>query len=293
MAKRRHVKNPGVPGTAGGGGAGPTGGGYSTRDLVYVFDARANVLDGVGNPVTAGNPVTTWEPVYGSEALTQAAAPNQPTLSTNPINGLAAIDFGGSHAISAATTKLGGATSWTQTCIVVWSSAATPTPAGTYRGLFGWANNVNGTYYNWGAGLMQGLQTLPLPVGDVENVYGIVGDGTGTFNFDTGTDPTQTATNVHIIAAAYTSTAGGGAGGPALVEDYTGAAQPVGIVTSVGGAVVGNRTSQAMSAGSYANLASTDRCLDGQIQAIYVWNRAMELAEMFRTVKIISGRWRG
>ena len=296
MAKRRHVKNPGVPGTAGGGGAGPTGGGYSTRDLVYVFDARANVRDGVGNPVTAGNPVITWEPVYGSEALTQAAPASQPTLATNPINGLAAIDFS-TDFLAGATTKLGGATSWEETCIIVWASGVTPTPVtlpSSYssRGLFGWANNSgaggNGLYYHFGCGLAQGYITA---LGK-EYLFAIVGDGAAVpVNvFAQGEDLTQTATNVHINAQAYTAVSGGG---PTMIEDYTGAAGPAGVTVSVGAGSPANRTSSNMSCGAYVTTGNPNYALDGQIQAIYLWKRALPMAELSRTVGLIAGTWRG
>lgn len=100
MVKRRHVINSGQPYIVGGGGS-VSGGSASPlpySDLVYLFDARSGVT-------TSGSAVTSWAPVVGAEALAQATASNQPTLTT--LNGHAVIDFDGSDDLTGSTTKLG------------------------------------------------------------------------------------------------------------------------------------------------------------------------------------------
>ena len=291
MAKRKHLLPAGLPYTIGGGGS-VSGGAKSTlnyQDLTYYFDARSGVT-------TSGSAISEWAPVVGSETMAQTSASEQPTLTTNPINGLAAIDFS-TDFLAGATTKLGGTSSWEETCIIVWASGVTPTPVvapSSYssRGLFGWANNSgaggNGLYYHFGCGLAHGYITA---VGK-EYLFAIVGDGAASpvLVFAQGEDLTQTATNVHINAQVYTAVSGGG---PMMIEDYTGAAGPAGVTVSVSAGSPANRTSSNMSCGAYQTVGNPNYALDGQIQAIYLWNRALPMAELLRTVTRISGVWRG
>ena len=287
MAKRRHLLTAGMPYSIGGGGSvsGGSAGPVAYQDLVYYFDARSGVT-------TSGSAVTEWAPVVGSEAMVQATASWQPTLTTNPINGLAAVDFDGSDLVMGNTTKLGGASSWFETTIVVWSSGVTPTAAGGYHGLFGWANNANGgngSWYHYGQGLMFGFLSGP----NVQTIYSVTGDGAASpvLRYAFGTDPTQTATNVHVNANVFTAV--GASGGPIMLESYTGSSGVVGLTTAIAPGSPANRTSSAMAAGCFADPTAPLRCLDGQLQAIYVWNRALSMPELARTMDRIAGTWNG
>ena len=114
-----------------------------------------------------------------------------------------------------------------------------------------------------------------------------------------GASATNTATNVHITA--YTSdwvVPPFTGGTPSGVEAYTGTTAQTALTTAVYGGLpapmpTNFRTSAAMSCGCFAYKATVARCLDGEMQAIYVWNRVLPATELARMIDRIAGTWRG
>ena len=179
---------------------------------------------------------------------------------------------------------------WKQTCIIVWASAVTPTPSTSYnRGLWGWSADTTAENIHSGFGATQTL------VGTDESYWLMYGDASSTLIWR-GDSATNTATNVHVLSA--TSNGVFALTGPVCTEAYTGAPTPSTLTLSLHGGLpapppANFRASQAMSAGCFAYKNDTLRCLDGQLKAVYVWNRVLTSADLSRAMKRIAGTWLG